>query len=197
MAAKSGVRWTQVQKHLENLDKPELIEALKDLFDHSADNRTFLAYRFLDQGDGGEALEKCRKRIVDQFFPKRGFGKLNLKDARSAIREYRKATSDLAGTLELMMTYVEQGTEFTNSYGDIEESFYNSMESVLGELCDILRSAEGQPFYPRFQERLLVLVDQTSGIGWGYGDGVDEIVMNLVGETEDDEEREDAANGES
>jgi len=30
---------------------------------------------------------------------------------------YRKATGNLAGTLDLMLTYVENGTEFTRQFG--------------------------------------------------------------------------------
>ena len=64
----SKVRWLQIEKQLDYLDKPELIETLKGLFDLSVDNRTFLAVRFLEQGDSGEALERFRKRIVVSFF---------------------------------------------------------------------------------------------------------------------------------
>ena len=39
-----------------------------------------------------------------QFFPARGIGKLKLGEARKAIRDYRKATGDLSGTAELLMT---------------------------------------------------------------------------------------------
>ena len=66
-------------------------------------------------------LEKYRSKIVDQFFPARGEGKLKLGEARKAIRDYRKATGDIPGTAELLMTYVENGTKFTHDYGDIDE----------------------------------------------------------------------------
>ena len=29
-----------------------------------------------------------------------------------------------------MLYYVEMGVQFTNAYGDIDEAFYNSMESM-------------------------------------------------------------------
>lgn len=48
---------------------------------------------------GGAALEKYRARIINQFFPGRGFGKLKLGEARRAIRDYRKAAGDIPGTL--------------------------------------------------------------------------------------------------
>jgi hypothetical protein len=175
----SKVRWLQIEKQLDYLDKPELIETLKGLFDLSADNRTFLAVRFLEQGDSGEALERCRKRIVDQFFPARGFGKLNLRLARQAIRDYQKTTSDLAGTIDLMLTYVEQGTQFTNTYGDIDERFYDSLESVLGDMADQLTTAPGAALYPRFEKRIDALAKAAHDLGWGYGDFVTNTIAEL------------------
>jgi hypothetical protein len=58
--------------------------------------------------------------------------------ARKAITDYRRATKDIPGTLNLMLTYVEQGTRFTSEYGDFEESFYNSMESVFSEATKLV-----------------------------------------------------------
>ena len=152
---------------------------LRDLFKSSDTVRAFLSNHFLPQGDGGETLAKYRKRVIDPFYPARGFGKLNLREARRAIREYHKGTGDAAGTIELLLTYVESGTRFTNDYGDINESFYISLESALGEMADLLKTPEGVRLYPQFQERIVALAKSASGIGWGYGDAVAEIISEL------------------
>src|SRR5713226_1488912 len=126
MAGQSTPKWSQLKPELEALEKSELIALVKDLFALSTANRTFFVARFLSRADAQATLEKYRKPIVDQFFPRRGFGKLRLAEARKAIRDYRKASSDPIGTLDLLLTYVEYGTRFTNTYGDIDEPFYNS-----------------------------------------------------------------------
>ncbi|WP_285715357.1 hypothetical protein, partial [Proteus vulgaris] len=59
-------------------------------------------------------MEKYRAKIVEQFYPKRGEAKLKLSEARKAIKDFRKATGHVTGTAELMMTYVENGAEFTH-----------------------------------------------------------------------------------
>ena len=174
MPESTSVKWSQIKSVIASLDKPELVALLKDLFDHSIESRAFLSARFLADGVPDAILDKYRKRIVEQFFPKRGFGKLDLRSARRAIRDYRNATSDLAGTVDLMLTYVESGTEFTNQFGDINEPFYNSLESVLDEMVGLLRTTEGVALYPRFQDRMNRLAMRASGIGWGYGDHVTE-----------------------
>ena len=63
------------------LDKPELAALLKGLFDHS-ESRAFLSARFLAEGVPDVILDKYRKRIVEQFLPNRGEGKLDLRSAR-------------------------------------------------------------------------------------------------------------------
>jgi len=171
MSDKKPTDWQKVRRQLDDWTKPALIALVKDLYDAAPDNRDFLQARFQAEENEGAALEKYRRKIVEQFFPARGEGKLKLAEARKAIRDYRKATGNLTGTIDLMLTYVENGTEFTWQFGDINESFYNSLESVLIELTELLLR-EGTEHYPRFQERVQRLTAHADHIGWGYGDAL-------------------------
>ncbi len=172
--------WSATRRHLTALDKPALLALVKDLYDSGAENRDFIQARCQAADSGGEVLESYRKRIVEQFFSKRadGVGALKLGVARKAIRDYRKASGNLSGTVELLMTYVENGAEFTHEYGDIDEPFYNSVESVLEELAGLLRG-KAQELYPQFSERLARVEEMTEGIGWGFGDFVADVVWQL------------------
>jgi hypothetical protein len=95
-----------------------------------------------------------------------------------AIRDYRKATSDLPGTTELLMTYVENGTRFTKQYGDINDRFYSSVESALNELATLLRG-EGRGLYPQFTERLASVAQLSRQTGWGFHDYIEGVVRRL------------------
>ena len=97
---------------------------------------------------------------------------------RKAIRDYRKATGNLSGTAELLMTFVETGTEFTRDYGDMDEAFYSSVESALLELAGLLRGA-AQCMYPQFSERLERVTEISEGIGWGFHDFVVDVIWQL------------------
>ena len=178
--------WADIKAQLAFMEKADLLRLVKDLHDASPSNKAFLAARFLAPEDAGPILEEYRQRVIAPFFPKRGFGKLNLADARKAIREYRKARSDMAGTLELMLTYVEIGTRFTNEYGDITDAFYNSLLSVLNELVTLFQSPPGRELYPQFQRRLRALAAAARDIGWGYGDEVAEQIGLLEDPAEDE-----------
>ena len=175
---KKPTGWSIIRQPMKDWSRPALLALIKDLYDASVENRNFLQARVQAEDAGGEALEKYRERIVEQFFPRRGFGKLKLAEARKAIRDYRKATGNLAGTIDLMLTYVESGTRFTREYGDINEPFYNSLDSVLAEMAQLLIK-EGAELYPRFRDRLSKVEADASHVGWGYCDSVREQVELL------------------
>lgn len=166
-------RWSPIRKQLRKLAPEELIELLRELFGLSTQNSAFLATRFADV-DADKLLEPYRRRIVEQFrfHTSRMTVKLDLAEARRAIREYRKATGDLFGTAELMMSYVEAGTHYVMNYGEYEERVYNSLESVLRELAALLRSDEAAGMYAVFRERLKQVAEQSKWCGYGYGDSV-------------------------
>jgi hypothetical protein len=83
--------------------------------------------------------------------------------------------------VELLITYVENGTKFTHEYGDIDERFYDSVESALEELAALLRG-EARGMYPQFRDRLARVEQMTDGIGWGFHD----FVKDVVGELEEE-----------
>jgi len=170
--------WSAVRQQLASWDKPALLALVKDLYEAAAENRDFINARSKTGEGVGETLEKYRGKIVEQFFPARGDGKLKLGEARKAIRDYRKATGNLPGTVELLMTYVENGTRFTHEYGDIDERFYSSVESALDELAALLRG-EALGMYPQFSARLARVEQMADGIGWGFHDFVGDVVGQL------------------
>lgn len=170
--------WSAVRQHLATWDHSALLALVKDLYDAEVTNRDFIHARCQAEDGGGEVLEKYRKKVVEPFFPVRGVGKLKLGEARKAIRDYRKATGSVPGTAELLMTYVENGVRFTQEYGDIDERFYNSIESALGELAALLRG-EARELYPQFRTRLADIERRTDGIGWGFHDSTADVVLQL------------------
>ena len=175
--------WSATRKHLATWDQPALLALVKDLYEAAAGNRDFIHARCLAEDGGGEVLEKYRQKVIGQFFSKKadGMGDLKLGEARKAIRDYKKATGSIPGTAELLMTYVESGARFTDEYGDIDERFYNSVESALDELAALLRS-EARDLYPQFRERLSKVEQMTDGIGWGFHDFIADGVGRLENE---------------
>jgi len=190
MAKSSKPTWSQIKTKLKHWDKAQLTGLIQDLFGHSQDNRDSLAARLLRDSIGEQVLAPYLKRIESAFYDKKGWPakRLNLKDVRSAIREYQRATSDPAGVLELMLVHVETGTWFTCEFGDIDKGFYDSMCTTLYEIRKLLASEEGRPLYGRVRERLEELAKKADGIGWGYGDYVGDVVGEIALANEEGDE---------
>jgi len=79
------------------------------------------------------------------------------------------------GKLELMIYYLEQGNQFTVDYGDIDEPFYSSLESMFNR---VLLELEQQPenIQATYLPRLESIVESAQDIGWGYYDYISDIL---------------------
>lgn len=161
--------WTTIKRALVDLDQAALIELVRDLYQLNSDNKVFLSSR-LTSVDVQTLAEPYRKVIRDQFNPARGFPKLNLRAARKALNDFKKACCDAAAVADLLIYYVEQGVICTNKYGDIEESFYNSLESVYSEAIDVIIKQDDAALAEQFYPRMRRIVHNTSNIGWGFHD---------------------------
>lgn len=170
--------WKSVSPVLAAWEKPALLALVKDLYAASEAARDLVNTRYRPAESAPAILEKARQKVVEQFFPKRGWGKLKLADARKAIRDYQKTTGNIPGTAELLLTYVENGAKFTAEFGDIDERFYSSVESTFEELAKLLRGP-ARSLYPEFQARLDHVEFITRPVGWGFHDFVADTVATL------------------
>jgi len=189
---KTTPTWTDIRRKLGQTDMDYVIGVVKALFDFSEENRTFLASRLFPETDWSALLEKCRKQVREAVFPDPP-RQIRLGDARKVISAYKKATSDLAGTAELMLVFVESGTECASSYGVDYESFYNSLISMLNNLLDVLCDEHNRGLSERFRERVCALEEKASDTGWGYADSVSERLAESGLLDDESEEPDDAA----
>lgn len=175
--------WAATCKQLTACDSATLLALLKDLYDISSVNRDFLHARVFAGTGSTASFAEYHKRVVNPFYPPRGEGNLKLGEARKAIREYRKATGDISGTIELLLTFCETGAAFTNEFGDINERFYDSLDCGLGDLCELIKK-QGRGAWEKVRDRLDKLAMDADGIGWGYGDNTYGFVAELRKEFE-------------
>src|SRR5262249_6721482 len=101
----AAVTWSKVKLRFAELSPAELLRVLQELYDRSADNRRYLAAKFLE-GDQSHILDEYRERILALFSFEDARRTPRLGTGRKAIRDYWRATGDHEGTAELMLTYV-------------------------------------------------------------------------------------------
>ena len=175
--------WSRVKPHLQRLDKDALLSLLRDLYALNADNKVFLTTRFL--ATSSEEMAAPYRRIVRQVFnPDRGTPSLQLGAARKALNDFRKVCADPLQVIEFMLFYVEQGVVCTNSYGDIDAPFYNSLLSVYRSAAELVSKTEDPAVIYQFRPRFARIVRDTGGIGWGFHDELTEIYWNLLPEVD-------------
>ena len=168
---KQSPGWSVIRQHLNTQARPALLALVNDLDEASASTCDVLHARVQDEAGDETAVERYRRTIIEQCYPSRGFGTLTRAEARHAIREYRRATGNLAGTMDLMLTDGEHDMQVTRECGEINAADDHRLESVLHELTQLLRK-DDPVLYPQFRERIQQLDAHADHIGWGDGDAL-------------------------
>jgi hypothetical protein len=148
------------------LDQKSLVKEVTELFQKFQVVKDY--YEAKLDSDGSAVRDKYMAIITKEFFPERGFGKARLSVARKAVNDFKKLSNNPAEIADLMLHYVEQGVSFTGAYGDIDEPFYNSMESMYG---DALRFIVKQGLMESFRDRCEEIIEDATE-GWGFKDGL-------------------------
>lgn len=99
-------------------------------------------------------------------------GKLRLANIHRAISDYKKVSDSPEKRVELLLYFVEQGATFISEFGDIKESFYESMESAYEEASKLVSSRGSQA---EWKDRFYEMVKATDGTGYGFGDSITSI----------------------
>lgn len=100
-------------------------------------------------------------------------------EARKAVNDFKRICTDEKLGIDLMLYYVEMGVEFTNTYGDINEGFYNSLESMYQSIIDMINKQKDSSMFNILSKRLKAVVDNTDGIGWGFHDSLTDMYHDI------------------
>jgi hypothetical protein len=171
--------WKDVKAVLSEKDKAELLKLIADLYSSSSENKAFIQSRY---SLGGKSLEPYRTIISESLYPDVYKNRpISLSVGKKAIADYFKATKDKAGQLELMVHYLECGNQFTVDFGDIDEQFYSSLESMFNRVLTAL-GAQPNNVQEQYLARLESVVSSAKNIGWGYYDYISDIFEEFVAE---------------
>jgi len=130
--------WSEVKARLQTFDREGLVSLVADLYDARAANRRFLHSR-LSPGSG--TVEEYRRLVADAIYPDPfSTRRVSIRDAAAAITDYQRATGDPSGTVDLMLTFVEAGTEqaVDLGYGDDDAT------AAVAALAGRIRSASAR-----------------------------------------------------
>ena len=162
---------TQLKQHLKKLSSADLLKDIVSLFQKYADVKEYYQITLSSSGNL-ELCEQYKMKIKNEFFPVRGLGKMRLSIARKAVVDFKRMSTDVHCVADIMVYYVEMGINFTKEYGDIDEPFYNSMESMYEEAAKfVTKNKIANEYAGRFWK----MVDDTVDMGWGFNEGLESI----------------------
>lgn len=164
-----------LRKILSQCSERDLIGLIADLYALSEPNKNFLEARFF-RNDG--ALARYKRIIKESIAPREPWKddhQISIKNAKKAISDYKKAANDTLGLIELMVCYVEYGTDFSCEFGDMYDQYYYSLESVFSNALRLMKPFEYQDIL-EFEQRLQVVVKKAEHMGWGYHDSISDML---------------------
>ncbi len=157
---------TELKKRLFSKTNAELVEEIAQLYKTFPNVKEYYQSILLD--DDSVILEKYKEIIKGEFLMRGNrFPKMRLSVARKAVTDFKKISRSTHSIADIMVAYVEAGVSCTNEFGDIDEPFYNSMESMYETA---LKYVVKEHLFNEFGDRLFDIVDDTRDIGWGFHD---------------------------
>ena len=165
------MKMTDLKKQLSLMEKEELVNLICRLYKGSTQSRDMLDIELCGNDAERQVVEECKKQISKSFL----IQNFSLKSAKKVISDFKKICHNKENLAELMLYYVECGVEFTNTYGDINESFYYSIETMYRNFVNKINSFTDDSYYIKNKKRIDEVYYSSLDIGWGFGDEIEDI----------------------
>ena len=169
----------KLKKYLQTLTKEQVIEVMLELYDARKEAKEYLEFYLAP--DSNAELEKCKKAIRQEFFPTRGFSeKPSFAKCRKVISDFQKLKPEPACVADLMLFYIEQGCEYTVTFGDMWEQYYTTLENNFDKTLEnnfdkTMKFIFIHGLLIQYYDRIEKLLDNVSKCGWGFYDTLSDI----------------------
>ena len=158
-------------KKLDTMSREELTKIIVDFYKTNKSIEEGLSLMILGEEYGSALLEKYKKQLYKIFNPtnivRTGF---SLEKAQMVLSDFADVCIGDNGRWygDLALYFAECATNFTMSYGDIDEDFYDALGDAYHDAV-VIASGEEQ-LYKLWKERLEYILYEFSGFGWGMED---------------------------
>lgn len=124
---------------------------------------------------GNEKIKSFKAIIKESLYPNdptyHSAGSMVI--AERTFKAFTKSNGGIEGLIDLMLFYVECGSQFTLDYGDMDEPYYEALETIFEEMLLLLK--ENNSLMKMYQHRLYAILYETREMGWGYDDQLQDI----------------------
>ena len=167
-----------LKKYLQQFSKEQLIAQIIELNAKYKGVKTY--YEFSINPTSNKAKEEAKKIIgkcISTDINTNGGKKLKLREAREAVRNFKKLSPTENDYADIMLFYVECGVDYTNAFGDIDEPFYNSIAGMFHDACKYIKTNGMQV---QLKQRCKQIMDDARNTGWGFYDELSEYYCSFI-----------------
>lgn len=165
-----------LKKKLASMPKAEIIGLVAELYEAKKEAKEYLDYWM--NPDEGAKLEVYMKIIRYEFYPPGNREpKTRFSVCKKAISDYKKLKPSAGAVAELMLCLVENAYRFTADYGDMWESYYDSVISNFGAL---LKHIDKTGLFDVYRARLEQCVEIVCDCGWGLYDDMGDMFYEMI-----------------
>ena len=172
----------EIKKRLTEKSDKELLSIISSCYKASDEVKFYLTSLVVNDEEADRILMELKERLFQAFWATAKNGRPlgpNLKEAKKILSDVNKVTNKPETILNFMLDYVEHGVEFTNSYGDMWEGYYSSIESMFESLGEYLIKNVGEIDIVVTMTRIEEIVNKSDGIGWGFYDNLLDMYVGL------------------
>lgn len=127
----------KLRQKLESLPKENIVRVVMSLYDASKEARQYLD--FYAEPNSKDECERFKQVIRKEFFPSRGFSeKPSFATCRKAISDFKKMKPQPYYLADLMLFYIENGCEYTMTYGDMWNNITQHSKTISTKPWSIL-----------------------------------------------------------
>jgi hypothetical protein len=166
----------ELKKTLSSMDKADLITLVLELYETKKEFKEYLDY-YVSPNEKEQFL-KYKQIIEKEYFPSSGNPKTRLSVAKKAIADFSKLKPSPDLEAELLIFLVECGCKFTESYGDLWESFYDGMATNFNRALKFMHKHD---LLEKFRPNAEACVKAASDCGCGFSDSMGDIFYEYYG----------------
>ncbi len=157
---------------LSKMSNDEMTEFICDLYSNSKICKDYIGH-FLNPENAIDALEKYKKVIEKEFYPKNpNLATLKFSVAKKAIKEFSDLKPDPLYLGELMLYLPELASKYTHDNGDVTEQFYTSTENNFKKALEYI-SKHG--LLEHFKVQISRCVEYSLPCGYGFNEAMNDI----------------------
>ena len=169
--------WLRIKNCIRGHSQEDLINLISELYSLTQINKDFLSSKFL-QNNQILIIDRYKKAITKHIAPNEPWKEnqaINIKAGKNTLNEYEKIfNNDHIGLIDLMLHYVECGSNFSIEFG-VYESYHISLEAIFAKALKLMKQypdCERQDFL----NRTFLILELTKNKMWkGHFERMQEI----------------------